>query len=83
MTSAETSGSPDGSPIDGWEARSLADVTDRLIGEFAGGLSASVVVATVRHCRRELDIVSGPAMPEMVERLARQRLRAVREAEPR
>jgi hypothetical protein len=44
-------------------------------------LSVSVVVAAVRRCRRELDIVSGPAMPEMVERLARERLRALEQGE--
>ncbi len=55
---------------------SLADVVDRLFTEFASHLSLSVVVSTVRRCRRELDIIHGPALPELVERLARQRLHA-------
>lgn len=52
---------------------SLADVVDRLGCEFAS-LGRATVLQMVRRCRRELDIVAGPAMPEFVERLARQRL---------
>ena len=52
----------------------LADTVDRLAMEFVPRLSATTVVLTVRRCRRELDIVAGPALPELVERLARQRL---------
>jgi hypothetical protein len=37
-------------------------------------LGRSYVIATVRRCRRELDIVSREALPEFVERLARERL---------
>ena len=56
---------------------SLADVIDRLLTEFASRLSLNVVVSTVRRCRHELDIIHGPALPELVERLARQRLHAI------
>lgn len=52
----------------------LADTVDRLALEFVPRLSAGTVLRTVRRCRRELDIVAGPALPELVERLARQRL---------
>ena len=54
--------------------QSLADVVDRLGGEFDVRLGRTTVVLVVRRCRRELDIVAGPALPEFVERLARQRL---------
>ena len=54
--------------------QSLADVVDRLGDEFDLRLGRTTVVRVVRRCRRELDIVAGPAIPEFVERLARQRL---------
>ena len=54
--------------------QSLADVVDRLGDEFDLRLGRTTVVLVVRRCRRELDIVAGPAIPEFVERLARQRL---------
>jgi hypothetical protein len=56
---------------------SLADVIDRLTAEFEPALNRNAVTRTVRHCRRELDIIHGPAPPEPVERLARQRLRSI------
>jgi hypothetical protein len=56
---------------------SLADVVERLFTEFAPHLDLGVVVSTVRRCRRELDIVHGPAIPELVERLTRQRLQTI------
>jgi hypothetical protein len=52
----------------------LADVVERLFTAFEGRLTLPDVHAVVRRCCRELDIVSGPALPELVERLARQRL---------
>jgi hypothetical protein len=55
-------------------AESLADAVERLFAEFEPKLPMAFVLATVRRCRRELDIISGPALPELVERLARQRL---------
>jgi hypothetical protein len=54
--------------------QSLADVVDRLGPEFNEPLGRTIVVLVVRRCRRELDIIAGPAVPEFVERLARQRL---------
>jgi hypothetical protein len=56
------------------EEQPLADIVERLRGDFLGQLEPSLVITTVRRCRGELDITRGPAMPELVERLARQRL---------
>ena len=56
---------------------SLADVVERMHAEFGSRLPMTFVVTTVRRCRRELDIVNGPALPELLERLARQRLRRI------
>ena len=65
------------------EAQSLADVVERLFAEFHPRLSMTVVLMTLRRCRRELDIVSGPALPELVERLGRQRLLDLTQSERR
>jgi hypothetical protein len=52
------------------------DVNRRLFTEFGAELPMQLIVATVRQCRRDLDAdgAPNPAMPELVERLARQRL---------
>jgi len=57
-------------------AESLAEVTERLLGEFEPRLSLGTIVATVRECHRDLEDAGTPqpALPELVERLARQRL---------
>ncbi|MFC5139851.1 hypothetical protein ACFPK1_16540 [Actinomycetospora rhizophila] len=47
----------------------------RLTAEFPGH-HVAVVSATVVRCRRELDGVPPGALPELLERLARQRLRS-------
>ena len=59
---------------------SLADVVERMYAEFGSRLPMPLVVTTVRRCRRELDIIDGPALPELLERLARQRLWRIIEA---
>ncbi|MDD7939560.1 hypothetical protein PHK61_14145 [Actinomycetospora lutea] len=46
----------------------------RLAAEFPGH-HVAVVSATVVRCRRELDGVPPGALPELLERLARERLR--------
>jgi len=51
-----------------------ADVIERLCSEFAYQLPVVVVVEVVAQCRDQLAGSPPPAMPEMVERLARQRL---------
>jgi hypothetical protein len=52
------------------------DVTRRLFTEFGAELPMQLIAATVRQCRRDLDGDGAPhpALPELVERLARQRL---------
>jgi len=62
------------SPASAPDAKSLADAVERLSAEFQPELPAWLVLSTLRRCRRELDIISGPALPELVERLGRQRL---------
>jgi hypothetical protein len=46
----------------------------RLAREFAGQLSPRVVARVVRGCRADLSGVPAGAVPELLERLARQRL---------
>ena len=53
---------------------SVRSATARLAGEFPG-LSLTSIVLTVRTCREELRGSPHDALPELVERLARQRLR--------
>jgi hypothetical protein len=53
----------------------LADVHERLVREFAELLEATDVAACVTKAHRELDAVPAGAMPELLERLARVRLR--------
>ena len=52
----------------------LVDVTERLFAEFERRLSLTTISATVHECRRDLAGAPQPALPELVERLARQRL---------
>ena len=52
----------------------LTEVVTRLVAEFESQLALPVVATIVQRCRAELDIVAAPALPELVERLARQRL---------
>lgn len=56
------------------ESLSLADVVERLLVEFEPQLPLPAIYAIVRRCRRELDTQPNPARPELVERLARERL---------
>jgi hypothetical protein len=52
----------------------IADVTLRLFAEFGARVPLRDVIDTVRGCCRELDAIPDAALPELVERLARQRL---------
>jgi hypothetical protein len=54
---------------------SLAPISERLFHDFGAQVGLSDIVAIVRQCRGELDIVPAGAVPELVERLARERLR--------
>ena len=52
----------------------LAQVTERLYADFRTHATLRQVIAVVRRCADELDTPSQEAVPELVERLARQRL---------
>jgi hypothetical protein len=54
--------------------QTLADVIRRLYADFQPDITMTEILSTVRQCRRDLDVVPDPALPELVERLARQRL---------
>jgi hypothetical protein len=56
------------------ESVPLTDVIERLVADFDSQVSRPVVSAIVQRCRTDLDIVAPPALSELVERLARQRL---------
>ncbi|MCW2493374.1 MAG: hypothetical protein QOH56_3194 [Pseudonocardiales bacterium] len=51
-----------------------ADVIERLCEEFSSQLPEVVITEVVSQCRDHLSGVPTTAMPEMLERLARQRL---------
>jgi len=55
-------------------SQALATVTRRLYADFQPDVSMAEVLITVLQCRSDLDAVPDPALPELVERLARQRL---------
>ncbi|MBF5002046.1 hypothetical protein IRT45_33530 [Nocardia sp. BSTN01] len=51
-----------------------ADTVDRLIAEFGARLPRRTIAITVASALRDLRGSPVPALPELVERLARQRL---------
>jgi hypothetical protein len=52
----------------------LVEAAARVYAEFADRLTLAEVLATVARARTDLDTPSAAALPELVERLARQRL---------
>ncbi|ANY08484.1 three-helix bundle dimerization domain-containing protein [Pseudonocardia sp. HH130630-07] len=52
----------------------VLDAVDRLVAEFGDRFPARLVDSAVRGSRDDLDAVPVTALPELVERLARQRL---------
>jgi hypothetical protein len=52
----------------------LTDTTDRLIVEFGGEVDVAAIGRVVLSCREELRGAPAGALPELIERLARQRL---------
>lgn len=52
----------------------VASAILRLSAEFAGSIDPQIIRRTVLGCREELDGSPIGALPELVERLARQRL---------
>lgn len=59
----------------GGEAGVLTEAARRLNREFHGSVSSRVIRAVVVDSRAELDCPFTAALPELVERLARERLR--------
>ena len=55
-------------------ADALVEVAVRVYADFAEHATLAEVLAVVGRCRSDLDTPSTAALPEMVERLARQRL---------
>lgn len=53
---------------------SAVDVTERLFAEFEQVHTLPVITTVVLRCYRELADAPAGALPELVERLARQRL---------
>ena len=54
--------------------RCIADAVERLEREFAGAVHRPAIAEVVRRSRQDLDGPHPAALPELVERLARQRL---------
>ena len=52
----------------------VIDVTERLMAEFEDRLGLQLVSGVVSACRRDLQGTPSGPMPELLERLARQRL---------
>ena len=52
----------------------LVDVAARIYADFAADTTLAEVQTIVGQCRTDLDTPSAAALPELVERLARQRL---------
>lgn len=52
----------------------VADVIEQLGAEFEDRFALDEISGVVRRCRTDLDCSPAAALPELVERLARQRL---------
>lgn len=55
-------------------AASVTAIRDRLFAEFAQQVPPAEIEALLGQCQSDLDAVPRAAMPELVERLARERL---------
>lgn len=53
---------------------SVTDVTEHLMAEFEGRFTLPAIVDVVRGCQQDLKGAAPGALPELLERLARQRL---------
>ena len=72
---SELNGPTLGRRAGGGAGRSYADTVERLFTEFGSRVSLPVITGVVRECRGQLSCSPEAAMPELLERLARQRLR--------
>ena len=52
----------------------LVEVAVRVYADLADRITLAEVLAVIGRCRTDLDTPSAAALPELVERLARQRL---------
>jgi hypothetical protein len=52
----------------------LVEAAVRVYADFAEHATLAEVLAVIARCRNDLDTPSAAALPELVERLARQRL---------
>jgi len=60
-----------------YHALSYADLVERLFREFEDHFTLIAIVDVVRECRRQLQGAPPQALPELTERLARQRLTCI------
>lgn len=65
---------PGGSDVTAPGDDTTAGVIGRLRGEFEGRLELAQIARVVQGCRTELTCSPPPALPELIERLAHQRL---------
>ncbi len=63
-----------GSELTGPGDDTTAGVIGRLRGEFEGRINLAEIARVVLGCRADLTCSPPPALPELIERLARQRL---------
>jgi hypothetical protein len=61
-----------------YHALSYADLVERLFREFEDHVTLAAIVDLARECRQQLKGSPEQALPELTERLARQRLTGVR-----
>jgi hypothetical protein len=59
---------------DGGDVLSIPDVAERLMAEFGAWMDLATITDVVLGCCRDLRGAPGAALPELVERLARQHL---------
>jgi transposase len=59
---------------DGLHESSYADIVERLFREFEAHLDLVTIEAVITQCRHQLRGSPARAMPELIERLARERL---------
>jgi hypothetical protein len=63
-----------GAPSQGALEVTVADITERLMAEFEDRLTLDVICQVVQGCRADLSCSPPAALPELIDRLARQRL---------
>lgn len=59
------------------DGHGVAATAERLMAEFGGRVDLPTITTVVLRCRRDLSGTPAPAMPELLERYARQRLMQV------